>query len=88
MRKLFEGWLSNTIVAILAAFFAIMQEAWGGNLLPFINFFIMGSCAAILLSLGVEVVKKVFMEHVWSNRDWITGAVYGIVVALLLAVIV
>jgi hypothetical protein len=88
MRKYFESWIFNTILAVLAAFFAIMQEVWIDNILPFINFFLMGSAAAICLSLGAEIIKKVFVDHVWSNKDWITGAIYGIIVALVLALVV
>ena len=80
--------LASIIVAVLAAFFSIMQEVWIGNALPFVNAVAMGSCAGICLAFCVEIIKKVFSELQWSWYNVIYGSACGIVAAFIIALLV
>lgn len=87
MKNFYNSWIFNAIIAVLAAFFGIMQEVWLGTEGSFLAFFGLGSAVAICLSLCAEMSKKLFY-YPWSNQNWIKGAACGIVLAFILALIV
>ena len=92
MKKFFsKSWILNAIVAMLAAFFGIMQEVWLGTPLYFLSAFAAGAVYGLCLSVCVELARGVFCE-VDYNEEWkgmlknvCIGGVFGIIVALVMA---
>ncbi len=78
----------NIILTVIACYFIIMQEVWGGNILPYANLVALGSLASIGFSWCAEVIKKLVYEYMWSWKNVIIGAVTGIVFAVVLAAFV
>lgn len=89
MKKYF--WIVNAILAVIAAIMAIMQEVWLGTPLYFWNAFAVGSCIAICLSAcgeWVKILPKFIPYWDWHWKDVIIGSVFGIIAALVTALLV
>ena len=92
MKKFFsKSWFVNAIVAVLAAFFGIMQEVWLGTPLCFLNAFAVGATYGISLSICVELARGVFCEVDFPN-EWKhmlvnvgLGSIFAIIVAVNMA---
>ena len=81
-----EGWVSNSIIAVLAAVFSILQEVWVGTEPNVLAFAGLGCSCAIALSLATEIFKCVFIKfHRWTWGDVFTGALVGVIAAIAIA---
>lgn len=83
-----KGWLSNVLVAVLAAVMAVMQEVWLNTEYSFVNFLALGVSVGLALSLCTEIAKSIFWDRRWSWTDVATGALAGIVTAYIMALAV
>jgi branched-subunit amino acid transport protein len=83
--EIMKGWLSNVLVAVLAAVMAIMQEVWIDTEYSFPTFLALGVSVGMALSLCAEIAKSVFWDLKWSWTDVATGALAGIVAAYIMA---
>ena len=77
-----QKFIINAVVAVIAAFFATMQEYWIGTPITFIVAFIYGSITGAVMSWATEIAKNVFSEWGWSWKDVIIGAIAGVVMSL------
>jgi len=77
-----RSWIINTVLAVLAAVFSILQEVWLGTTPNFLAFLALGSSYAISFSFATELVKWAFSK--WSWSDAIFGSIAGVIVAVLM----
>ena len=88
LSKFFKSVYFNAVLAVLAAFFAILQEVLIGTALPFINFFLLGALVGVCFSWAAEALKMVFIEgSPYSWKKVLYGGIVGIVAALVFALI-
>ena len=87
LTKFFESVYFNIVLAVLAAFFAVAQEVMIGTAVPFLNIFILAACAGVGFSWAAQVIKFLVMKlpFNWGHVGY--GAIAGIVVALITALI-
>jgi len=80
-----QKFIVNAVVAIIAAFFAAMQEYWLGTKITFFVALAYGSVVGAVMSWATEIAKNVFSEWGWSWKDVIIGAIAGVVMSLCVA---
>lgn len=86
-----QKWYFNAILSVIAAVMAIMQEVWLGTPLNFIGAFVFGSVIGFCLSACAEWVKILpkFIDYwKWQWPPVIIGSVFGIIAALVTALLV
>ena len=81
-----QKFIVNAVVAIIAAFFAAMQEYWIGTPITFIVALVYGSITGAVMSWATEIAKNVFSEWGWSWKDVIIGAVAGVITSVFTAI--
>lgn len=81
----------NVLLAVFAAMLIIMQEAWTGNVMPFINNFAIGSAAGIGFSLIAEASKIAFVKaeggYKFNAKNAVIGCGAGILSALVVSLV-
>ena len=88
--KLFKSVWFNVLLSVLAGFFGVMQEVWLGDF-DKLNAACLGIFCAIGLSAGAEIIKAVVVTNFintnepywWVTKNFLYGAVPGVLVALL-----
>lgn len=75
----------NILIAVLTAFFGIMQEVWDGNSgVGFWNLFGLGACAGICMSAAAEGFKCLMIDFNFNWKNVLYGGVAAVIFALLL----
>lgn len=89
VKKFFESYWFNVVLAVLAGLLAVMQEVWIGTAFSFLGFFGLGTAVAFCFSWGAEVIGKIFFkegfEFKWS--DVLVGGIAGTITVLLLVLL-
>ncbi len=89
MIELFKSYWFNILIAVLTAFFGIMQEVWDGNSgVGFWNLFGLGACAGICMSAAAEGFKCLMIDFNFNWKNVLYGGVAAVVFALLLLFII
>lgn len=87
MKKVLLSWITNVVLAVVAAVLCIMQEYWSGIMPPFLNILVYGACVAAGFALVAEMLKT-FVGYAFSIRKVAIGIAAGIVATLITALVV
>ena len=87
-KNFLESYWFNVIFAVLAGFFAVMQEVWIGAALPFINVASLVVLVAVGISICAEIVKMICFPRNFSWKKVLIGGAAGIVVGLITLLLV
>ena len=89
VKKFFESYWFNVVLAVLAGILALLQEVWIGTTMTFLASLGYGAAVAFCFSWGAEVIGKIFFkegfEFKWS--DVLVGGIVGTVAVLILALL-
>ena len=87
-KNFLESYWFNVIFAVLAGFFAVMQEVWIGAALPFINVALLVVLVAVGISICAEIVKMICFPRSFSWKKVLIGGAAGSVVGLITLLLV
>ena len=87
MKKVLLSWITNVVLAVVAAVLCIMQEYWTGVMPPLLNMIVYGICVAAGFALVAEMLKT-FVGYAFSIRKVAIGIAAGIVATLITALVV
>ena len=83
-KKIVNSYWFNVLFAVLAGFFAVMQEVWlGGIAVPFFNVAVFVIIATFGISLCAEIVKIIFVRQRFGWKKVLIGGIAGTVVGLI-----
>lgn len=88
MKKFFNSVWFNIILAMLAASLIILQEVWIGAPIEILNVTVLGMCAALGFTLVAEVVKMLFFGGMFTLKNAMIGAFFGIAAAVATAALI
>lgn len=83
VKKFFDTYWFNSVLAVIAAVLIILQEVWLGTPFVFLNFFLLGAAAAIGFSWAASVIVYLIWRASFKWNNVGIGAAVGIVAALL-----
>ena len=87
MKQFFVSYWFNVLIAIIAAFFAIMQEVWIGTDINTIGAIGFGTVAGFCLSICAEIIKMLPKITFWNWKHVVFGTIGGLIASIITGVL-
>ena len=87
MKKFFISYWFNVLIAVIAAYFAVMQEVWIGTDINVIGGIAFGTVAGFCLSICAEIIKMLPKVTYWNKMHVIYGTIGGFISALITSIL-